>query len=245
MKAGNGSLAGKTILVTGAGRGIGRAIALALAAQDADVLLSARNHDQLKQVAGEIHDAGGIAHVFPVDIAHEDQVIELFDRIGNQFDRLDAVVNNAGIGLFGPLADFSTEAFDRIMQVNLRGTFLCCREAVKLMIPQQGGYIINISSVVGVKGYANQSAYSASKHGIMGMSKALAKEAQPHGIRVSAILPGGVDTDLVGDARPDLNRAELIAPEDVAAAVLFLLTLSDRAAVDQILIRRPNSTPFP
>ena len=131
------------------------------------------------------------------------------------------------------------------MRVNLRGTFLCCREAMRLMLPQKAGNIINISSVVGFKGYPNQSAYAASKHAIMGLTKALAVEAQPHGIRVSAVLPGGVDTDLVAESRPDLDRACLIAPEDIAETVLFLLTLSDRAAVDQIFIRRTNSTPFP
>lgn len=238
-------LTAKTILVTGAGRGIGRAIANSLAAEGADLILSGRNLDRLHQTADAISEAGARAHVFQADIGEEDQVLDLFRHIQSRFPRLDVLVNNAGIGEYGPLAEFPTDAFDRIMRVNLRGTFLCCREAMRLMLPQKAGNIINISSVVGFKGYPNQSAYAASKHAIMGLTKALAVEAQPHGIRVSAVLPGGVDTDLVAESRPDLDRACLIAPEDIAETVLFLLTLSDRAAVDQIFIRRTNSTPFP
>jgi NAD(P)-dependent dehydrogenase (short-subunit alcohol dehydrogenase family) len=245
MEARPSRLTAKTILVTGAGRGIGRAIANSLAAEGADLILSGRNLDRLHQTADAISEAGGRAHVFQADIGEEDQVLDLFRHIQGRFPRLDVLVNNAGIGEYGPLAEFPTDAFDRIMRVNLRGTFLCCREAMKLMLPQKAGTIINISSVVGFKGYPNQSAYAASKHAIMGLTKALAVEAQPHGIRVSAVLPGGVDTDLVAESRPDLDRACLIAPEDIAETVLFLLTLSDRAAVDQIFIRRANSTPFP
>jgi 3-oxoacyl-[acyl-carrier protein] reductase len=106
------------------------------------------------------------------------------------------------------------------------------------------GHIINISSVVGWKGYAEQSAYSASKHGIMGLTKSLAREEQEHGIRVSAILPGGVDTELIREARPDLDPQQLMSPDDVADAVAYLLSVSSRAGVDEIHLRRRNSTPF-
>jgi 3-oxoacyl-[acyl-carrier protein] reductase len=112
------------------------------------------------------------------------------------------------------------------------------------MVAQRSGAIINISSVVGFKGYPNQAAYTASKHGVVGLTKSLAAEAQEHDIRVSVILPGGVDTHLVGDARPDLDRSVLMQPEDIAQTVLYLLSLSDRAHVDQIYIRRRTSKPF-
>ena len=112
------------------------------------------------------------------------------------------------------------------------------------MIPQRDGYIISISSVVGFKGYPNQSAYTAAKHGVMGLTKSLAVELQTHGIRVSAVLPGGVDTDMVRAARPDLDPSVLLQPEDVAQTVMYLLSLSDRAAIDQIYIRRRGSQPF-
>ena len=140
--------------------------------------------------------------------------------------------------------DFPSSDYDKIMDINLKGVFLCCREAMRLMVPAGRGYIINISSVVGFKGYPEQSAYTASKHGVMGLTKSLSVEAQEHNIRVSVILPGGVDTDLVRAARPDLDRTVLIPPEDIADTVLYLLSLSERAVVDQVYIRRRNSAPF-
>jgi 3-oxoacyl-[acyl-carrier protein] reductase len=136
------------------------------------------------------------------------------------------------------------EDFDRLMNVNVRGIYLCCQEGLKLMIPAGRGYIINIASVVGFKGYPNQSAYTASKHAVMGMTKSLAVEAQAYGVYVAAISPGGVDTGLASAARPDLDRSQLILPRDIADSVLFLLSLSGRAWVDHIYIRRRTSSPF-
>jgi len=231
-------------VVTGAGRGIGKAIALALSQCGAHVVLIARTAAQLEEVAATIRRAGGSATPIAADISHEQGVVDAFERVKESLGRLDVLVNNAGIGLFGPLAEFTASDFDRVMGVNVRGVFMCCRQAMRLMIPRKSGYIINISSVVGFKGYPNQAAYTASKHAVMGLTKSLAAEAQGYGIRVSAILPGGVDTGLVGSARPDLKPGELMQAEDVAEAVLYLLSLSDRVAVDQICLRRRNSSPF-
>ena len=157
---------------------------------------------------------------------------------------MDILVNNAGIGLFGPFKEFSTENYDKILQINARGTYLCCREAMKLMAPARSGTIINISSVVGFKGYVDQSAYAASKHAVVGMTKSLVAEAQPYNVRVCMIHPGGTDTELVVDARPDLDRSVLMRPEDIAQGALFLLGLPERCAVDELYIRRFNSKPF-
>ena len=237
-------LHGTIALVTGAGRGIGRAICTELGRAGASVVAAARTQSEIDAVAREITAAGGTVAAFPADLADERSIGELFGQIRERFGRLDIVVNNAGIGLFGPVAEFSAEAFDKVISVNLRGTFLCCREAMRIMIPQHSGYVINISSVVGIKGYPSQAAYTASKHGVVGLTKSLAAEAQPHGIRVSVVLPGGVDSGMVGDARPDLDRSVLLQPDDVAQTVLFLLSLSDRAAIDQIYVRRRTSQPF-
>ena len=237
-------LHGTIALVTGAGRGIGRAICTELGRAGANVVAAARTQSEIDAVAREITAAGGTAAAFPADLADERSIVELFGQIRERFGRLDIVVNNAGIGLFGPVAEFSAEAFDKVISVNLRGTFLCCREAMRIMIPQHSGYVINISSVVGIKGYPSQAAYTASKHGVVGLTKSLAVEAQPHGIRVSVVLPGGVDSGMVGDARPDLDRSVLLQPDDVAQTVMFLLSLSDRAAIDQIYVRRRTSQPF-
>lgn len=241
MKA---DISGRVALVTGAGRGIGRSISLALAAAGARVFLTSRTASQLDDTAREIRAGGHEAEYLPADVSSEDGVEELFLRLKERFGRLDVVVNNAGTGISGPLAEFSAADFDTLMAINARGVFLCCRKAMQMMVPDRSGYIINISSVVGFKGYANQAAYAASKHAVMGITKALAVEAQPHGIRVSAILPGAVDTGLMDALRPDLDKALLMKPEDVADAVLFLLSLSESAAVDEIYIRRRTSAPF-
>ncbi|MHC4982991.1 MAG: SDR family oxidoreductase [Planctomycetota bacterium] len=233
----------KVALVTGAGRGIGRAIAKALAGCGAQVVLAARTKEQIDAVAADIATAGGTAAPVVADVSDEASVAELFGEV-RKLGRLDILVNNAGVGLFGPVKDFSAEDFDRVLDTNLRGTFLCCREAMRIMAPQGSGYIINISSVVGFKGYPNQAAYTASKHGVVGLTKSLAAEAQEHNVRVSVVMPGGVDTGLVGDARPDLESSVLLEPEDIAQTVLYLLSLSDRAHVDQIYIRRWAAKPF-
>jgi len=236
-------LDGKVAVVTGAGRGIGRAIAKALAGRGAHVVLAARTKEQIEAVAAEIVAAGGKATPVVADVSDEASVAGLFGEV-RSLGRLDILINNAGIGLFGQVKEFAAEDFDRVINTNLRGTFLCCREAMRIMVPRRAGFIINISSVVGFKGYPNQAAYTASKHGVMGLTKSLAVEAQEHNIRVSVIMPGGVDTGLVGDARPDLDRSALMQPEDVAETVLYLLSLSDRAHVDQIYIRRRSSCPL-
>jgi NAD(P)-dependent dehydrogenase (short-subunit alcohol dehydrogenase family) len=238
------NLENKTAVVTGAGRGIGRAISLMLAEAGADVVLTARTAEEIKSAASEIRAGGGTAIAVTADISREKDVDDLFTAVNDQLGAPDILINNAGLGIYGPLVDFPVSDFDKVMAVNLRGTFLCCQHAMQLMIPEKTGYIINISSVVGFKGYPNQTAYTASKHGIMGITKSLAKEAQEHGIRVSAVLPGGVDTDMVKISRPDLDPSILLQPEDVARTVQYLLSLSGHAAVDQIYIRRSSGQPF-
>ncbi|HVT90569.1 MAG TPA: SDR family oxidoreductase [Tepidisphaeraceae bacterium] len=230
-------------LVTGAGRGIGRAIAHSLVKAGAHVCLAARTESELHAVAQELPK--GASTILPVDLADETRVIRVFEHISKIHGRLDSLINNAGIGFYGTVHGFKTEHADQMLAVNIRGTFLCCREALKLMIPKKSGYIISISSVLGFKGYANQGVYAATKHAVMGLTKTLAVECQPHNIRVSAVLPGGVDTEMVVASRPDLDRSVLMSPDDVADAVLYLLSLSKtNAAVDQIYIRRKLSSPF-
>ena len=231
-------------LVTGASRGIGREISTALAGQGARVVLTARNEELLHKLENEIILSGGKAEAVRADISEDKDLTNLFKLVTEKYGKLDVLVNNAAVGTFGGLAEFPIDDFDKIIKVNLRGVFLCCQKALKLMMPAKSGYIINISSMSGFKAYKDQSAYAASKHGLMGITKSLASEVQEHGIRVSAILPGGVDTELIRQARPDLDASVLIKTEDIALTVLFLLSLSDRAMVDQIIIRRSASSPF-
>jgi len=240
-------LAGMVALVTGAGRGIGRAIALELAAHGATVACCARSLSELEEVAGvigQMHPGLDRAAVVPLDVSSEDECVRAVAQTVERFGRLDILINNAGIGVFGPLESLDAGDWDRVMAVNARGTFLLCRESIPHLRKHAKSFIINIASVVGVKGYPNQSAYAASKHAIMGMSSALAKEVQKDGIRVHAICPGGVDTDMVGDARPDLDRSGLIRSEELAEMVMFLLTRKGNGVVDVLHVRREGNTPW-
>ncbi|MGA2478908.1 MAG: SDR family oxidoreductase [Spirochaetia bacterium] len=240
----NADLSGRVALVTGAGRGIGRAISLSLADAGARMFLTARSADQLEDTAREIRARGREVEILPADVSREKDVASVFETLQKRFGRLDVLVNNAGQGFVGPLAELPVSALDTMMAVNVRGVFLFCQKAMQMMIPARSGYIVNIASVAGVKAYVLQSAYAASKHAVMGITKGLAAEAQPHGIRVSVVLPGAVDTTLMDALRPDLDKAALMRPQDVADAVLFLLSLSETAAVDEIYIRRRSSAPF-
>ena len=231
-------------LVTGASRGIGRSIGIALDKSGAHVLLSARNKQKLVEVQNEITLQKGKASILVMDLADEREIDDTFDRIEKQWGRLDILVNNAGIGFFEKLVDYPLSEFDKTININLRSLMQCCQRALRMMIPARSGYIINIASVQGIKGYALQSVYAASKHGVMGLTKALAVEVQEYGIRTSVILPGGVDTDLIREARPDLDPSVLMHPEDIAGTVLYLLSLSEQAMVDQIVVRRRSSSPF-
>ena len=237
-------LEGKVAIVTGAGRGIGRSIAHALAQRGVRVSLAARSTDELERVREEIETAGAKASCFPTDVGTEQEAVALVRKTVERFGRLDILVNNAGTGIFAPLAETSTDAWDEVMRVNARGPFILCREAIPHLKKQRRSHIVNISSVVGVKGYQNQSAYAASKHALMGMTKVLAREVRDLGIRVHAICPGGVDTRLVASARPDLDTSVLIRPEEIADAVLFLVTREGNAVIDEIHLHRESSTPW-
>lgn len=237
-------LAGQVAIVTGAGRGIGRAIAVTLAQHGARVCLAARSAKELQSVRSESEALGAQAISIPTDMSSEEEIVSLVHETVEQFARPDIVVNNAGIGTFGPLVETTVEQWDRLMAVNARGPFLLCREAIPYLKQQEYAFIINIASVVGTKGYANQAAYSASKHALMGLTKALAREVHADGIRAHAICPGGVDTQLVTDARPDLDRSVLMQPQEIADIVLFWLTRRGNAVVDEVLVRRAASTPW-
>jgi 3-oxoacyl-[acyl-carrier protein] reductase len=240
----NQLLTGKIAIVTGAGRGIGHAIALTLAGQRAAVVLAARSENELQEAAAQIESAGGKAICVPTDVSDESQVKHLIERTIDEYGQLDILINNAGMGMFGPMVEMTTAQWDEIFAVNTRGTFILCREAIAHLAKQEVSYIVNIASVVAVKGYIHQSAYAASKHAMLGMSKTLAKEVQPDNIRVHAVNPGGVATELVQKARPDLDMSVLMQPQDIADIVEFLVTRKGNAVIDQIDVRRVSSTPW-
>lgn len=240
----NNALEGRTAIVTGAGRGIGRAIALSLAAHGCNVMLAARSEEELNAVRGEIEAAGGKAACAVCDMGDEASVVALVTDTVETFGRLDVLVNNAGFGIYGPMEHSETSDWDAMMAVNARGPYILCRESIPHLRKNPISYVVNIGSVVSVKGYAEQAIYTASKHALHGMTKALAREAQSDNIRVHAICPGGVDTELVAKARPDLDRSILMAAEEIADIVLFLVTRQGNAVIDEISVRRASSTPW-
>ncbi|MHC4251803.1 MAG: SDR family oxidoreductase [Planctomycetota bacterium] len=233
-------------VVTGASRGIGKAVAERLAREGHDLVLAARTEADLSEVAAAIEAGGAKALAVPTDVSKEKDVVRLFERVKGEFGRCDVIVNNAGLGVYVPVAETSLEDWEKVMGVNARGTFLCSREAFRMMESAEtpGGVIVNISSVVGIKGYARQGAYTASKHAVVGLSKVLAEEGRDKGIRVHAICPGGVATGLISSARPDINPDELLQPEDIADLVAYLVGLPKRAMVDLVHIRRATSKPY-
>lgn len=231
-------------IVTGASRGIGRRIALVLGRAGCRVVLAARSAENLKCVCDAIEAAGGTAVCQACDVSVEADLKRLVATAIEHFGRLDILVNNAGVGRYGRMEDSTTADWDAMMAVNARGPYILCREAVPHLRVQNIAFIVNVGSVVSVKGYAEQALYTASKHALQGMTKSLAREVQDDNIRVHAICPGGVDTDLVAQARPDLDRSILMQPDDIADIVLFLVTRRGNAVIDQVNVRRATSTPW-
>jgi 3-oxoacyl-[acyl-carrier protein] reductase len=239
-----GKLAGKVAIVTGASRGIGRAISVALAQESATIVLAARSIRQLQETAEQVTKAGGQARIVHVELTEEQSIQNLVQVTGEKLGRLDILVNNAGVTHSAELEKTSTEDWQRCISINARAPFILCREALPLLKKSQAAHIINIASVVGVKGYPLQSAYTASKHALRGMTMSLAEEMRGSNIRVHLLCPGGVDTDMVDRVRPDIAKDELIKPQEIAELVLYLVTHKGNAVVDELRIRRATSAPW-
>ena len=228
----------KVAIVTGSSSGIGKAIALRFGAEGAKVVVTARRLNLCEQTAQQIAKQGGEAWAVRTDVADERQVEELIEHTVKRYGRLDILVNNAGIFGGKRLADTLTKDFDEVMNVNLRGTFFCCRAGFKQMKKQGGGTIINTSSVAGLQAWAGTGTYSASKHGIMALTKSLADEGRAHHIKVSALCPGAVADELVDASPEEILRSEKIDPFDVAEAAVYLATLGKYTVVHQVVIDR-------
>jgi 3-oxoacyl-[acyl-carrier protein] reductase len=223
-------LDGRTALVTGASQGIGEAIARLLAAQGARVVLAARSADRLAALAGEIAAGGGRAHPLALDVAQPESVPGRLKELPEDFAAIDVLVNNAGITADNLLVRMSLDDWERVLRTNLTGAFALTRELVRGMMRRRWGRVISVSSVVGLMGNAGQVNYAAAKAGLIGFSKALARELGSRGITVNVVAPGYVETAMTASL-PEAVRAELTAGialkrlgrvEDVAAAVLYL-----------------------
>lgn len=216
-------LADTITIVTGAGRGIGRGIALACAAAGSDVVVTSRTIDELETLAAEIRDMGRRVLVHPADVSQEAEVKSLVDATMAEFGRVDVLVNNVGtIIMPGDVLGTTVEAWDAMMAINARSVFLCCKAVMPCMMERRKGKIINISSTAGLKGLPNRGAYCASKHAVTGFTASLAIDLKPYGIAVNAICPGAVDTPLTAISRPDADKTDWIKPLDIGNAVVFL-----------------------
>ena len=232
------NLRGKVALVTGAGRGIGRAIAISLAKSGCHVHLTARSVLQLAEVQQELRDIGDSAVAIQADLTRDDDLRSLVDSCG----AVDFLINNAGWGKRAPVVKGNIDDWDRMFRVNLRAPMILAKRLLPKMIAKGEGAVINIGSVSGKTGEANGAAYAASKFGLIGFTQSLYEEVREHGIKVAVILPGYVDTPLIPPNR-QLDRSKMIQADDIAKAVHYVLTSPATCCPVEITVR-PQRTPY-
>ena len=233
-------------LVTGASRGIGKVIARELASIGYDVALVGRENSSLEACAEEIHAESPSVRTTCIvaDLTKAESCPMIVEKTVEAFGGIDVLVNCAGLSQAGSFTEVTPDQWDRIFAVNARAPFFICKEALPYLKVSEKPIVINIASVVGFKGYANQSVYASSKHALTGFTKVFAKEVQPLGIRVHLISPGGVATEMVKQMRPDIKPDELIQPEEIAEIVRFIVTKKGAGTIDQFYIRRYSGLAF-
>ena len=234
------TLSGKTAIITGASRGIGKTIAIALGREKMRLALLARSTNKLQEVVDEIHAGGGEAIAVPCDLMNSDAVKSSLKRIFQHFNSLDVLISNAGVFLEKPILEIEIEEWDRVLKTNLTATFLLCQSAFLKMKDQKRGRIIAIASSASTQGYIHQAAYCASKHGLLGFTRCLSIEARAHNVHVHTICPGGVRTDLIKDTYMGkrVSQGPLIEPDDIAQLVLFLLRQPENVDIPEINLKR-------
>ena len=233
------SIENKVAVVTGSGRGIGRGIAMELGRLGAQVVLAARSRNELEETARMI---GKSASVVPTDVRRKDDLQRLFEQTTTALGPVDVLVNAAGLGIFGPVIDFTDEAFEILIETNLRGIFFASRLVLPSMIERKQGHIINIASIAGKVGSANRAVYCASKFGVVGFTESLAEEVRQHGVRVSVICPGSTDTRFSPSETSGKSRERMLRPEDIAHAVRMIVTQEPNSFVSEIIMR-PTQKP--
>jgi 3-oxoacyl-[acyl-carrier protein] reductase len=235
------SLSGQVAVVTGAGRGIGAAVATKLAGLGARAVLCGRTRAPLERTAEAIRNGGGESAIIECDVTDLRSVESLAECVERTFGQLDILVNNAGIGApGGPLHELAPDAWDEIFNTNLRGVYYCVRSLAPMMIRAHSGHIINISSLAGKNALPNGAAYSASKWGLNGLSYSLAEELRAHNIRVSVVCPGSVNTEF--SPRAGKNSEKMLQASDVAHAVAMIVTQAPQSFASEILLR-PTQKP--
>jgi NAD(P)-dependent dehydrogenase (short-subunit alcohol dehydrogenase family) len=228
-------LAGQVAVITGAGRGIGRSIALEFAREGARVAVTGRTEARRESVAAEIAASGGEARAFALDVARDDQVVDAVGQVLSAWGQIDILVNNAGVHILDtPVWSTTVEQWDAMMTINLRGTFLCCHAVIPHMMAAGKGVIINIGSSSGRGADGDNGPYNTTKWGVIGYTASLARSLRPHGIRVNGINPGWVDTDMAREIEPD-GGPEWSTPGEIAQAALFLASRAPRDMTGQFI----------
>jgi NADP-dependent 3-hydroxy acid dehydrogenase YdfG len=238
-------LSGRVVAITGASSGIGEATAEACAAAGAAVALAARRTERIDALAERISSQGGRAIAVTADVGEEDQAKDFIQRTHSELGRLDALVNNAGVMLLGPIENAPTEEWRRMIHVNLFGVLYCTHAALPIMREQGSGHIVNISSVAGRVARAGSGVYNLTKFGVGAFSESLRQEGVPLGIRVTLIEPGAVATELPGHNREEVLKemakrfagVEPLQSQDIADAILYTLTRPERVAINEVLVR--------
>jgi 3-oxoacyl-[acyl-carrier protein] reductase len=233
-------LAGMTALVTGASRGIGLAIAHRLGELGARLSLCARDSARLEAAAAALRNEGFEALAMVADVTHANEIQSLVDRTHRELGPIEILINNAGIGRFGPAHQMSEADWDAVLDTNLKSVFLVTRAVAPGMIERKRGHIVNISSLAGKNAFANGGIYCASKWGLMGLTACMAEDLRAHNIRVSAICPGSVATDFSPHTGRDTSK--LLQPDDVAHAVATLVTQAPQSFISEIDLR-PTQKP--
>ncbi len=237
-------LKGKIALITGASGGIGSCIARRFAQDGISLALLGRSKEKLAATAASIREYGVETLLLPGDLLDDAYLEDCFAAVKERFGGLDILVNNAGMALSRSFEETTMTEFDRIMALNARVPYLACHLALPLLRCSECASILNIASVVAHKGYPLQSAYAASKHALAGFTKSLASEVYREDIRVHLISPGGVFTDMVRIARPDLTGEDMILPEDIAEIAAFFIEHRTNAVIDEICVHRSGKEPF-
>ena|SRR3989338_4879888 len=237
------SLEGKVALITGGARGIGKELALRFAKEGSDIAICDVNMELLEQTAEEIRGMDKDVLVFKADVTSSTEVQNMLDKILDKFKKLDILINNAGITRDGLILRMSEEDWDKVIAVNLKGSFVCTKAAAKVMLKQRFGKIVNLASIIGIMGNIGQANYAASKAGIIGLTKSVAKELAPRGICVNAIAPGFIKTEMTAKLPEDIQKKMLSViplgrfgePKDVADLALFLSSESSSYITGQVI----------
>src|SRR5215831_5306123 len=233
------SIENQVAVVTGAGRGIGRAIAIELGKLGANVVLAARSRTELEETGRSI---GPKASVIPTNVRYKEEILRLFEQTAAAVGPVDILVNAAGLGIFGPVRDFKDEDFENLVETNLRGIFFTSRFVLPSMIERKRGHIINIASIAGKVGSANRAVYCATKFGVVGFTESLAEEVRQYGIRATVICPGSTDTRFSPGDTAGKARDRMLRPEDVAHAVRMIVTQEPNSFISEIIMR-PTQKP--